>query len=61
MQYIYKPTGQKIRINRNIVECKEFYVHGSPDRVQRINRNIVECKDQQSPWHDQRIAVLIET
>ena len=25
MQYTYKPTGQKISINRNIVECKAAY------------------------------------
>ena len=39
------PPVQLLRINRNIVECKE-----NKNRMQkivlRINRNIVECKDK---------------
>ena len=35
-----------IRINRNIVECKEFSFCGSFDCSDGINRNIVECKEQ---------------
>ena len=32
------------RINRNIVECKVYYVSVFRDPAHSINRNIVECK-----------------
>ena len=34
----------EIRINRNIVECKETNLQLFEDNIGRINRNIVECK-----------------
>ena len=31
-------------INRNILECKDFYGRGDSERSACINRNILECK-----------------
>ena len=44
MSETFRNEFEKIRINRNIVECK--YQCGTDDVFQiiRINRNIVECK-----------------
>ena len=33
-----------LRINRNIVECKDRYSHTEAHQKGSINRNIVECK-----------------
>ena len=51
-----------IRINRNIVECKDdiCYCLKLID-INRINRNIVECKDAQKCADEIMEIVLIET
>ena len=41
----YDIQGNAIRINRNIVECKETLLERIYDAGPGINRNIVECKD----------------
>ena len=51
-----------LRINRNIVECKEDFETGTLKNSISINRNIVECKDVYgSEDVENGTSVLIET
>ena len=38
-------AGSVTRFNRDIVECKGFFVSCSVPRTLRFNRDIVECKE----------------
>ena len=49
------------RINRNIVECKDFFIFSSCATFRSINRNIVECKVVFKLVLDFYFRVLIET
>ena len=44
MSETFRNEFEKIRINRNIVECKWVRWEVLLDRQLGINRNIVECK-----------------
>jgi hypothetical protein len=44
MSETFRNEFEKIRINRNIVECKWVQWEVLLDRQLGINRNIVECK-----------------
>ena len=48
-------------INRNIVECKEYFCFCVCGSCCGINRNIVECKEPLKLIFDALILVLIET
>ena len=50
-----------MRINRNIVECKDSRKHIPLHEPYRINRNIVECKVLSFQPDPSRSSVLIET
>ena len=50
-----------IRINRNIVECKDTYDEIDDETGECINRNIVECKGRREMYRIQKRQVLIET
>ena len=41
---LLQPAGS-LRFNRDIVECKEGWIHPEVDQRLRFNRDIVECKD----------------
>ena len=49
------------RINRNILECKEFSDIYYLSSDSRINRNILECKERSSIRFALLYNVLIET
>ena len=50
-----------LRINRNILECKDALSTRNQKRVQRINRNILECKEHFIGSNASLNSVLIET
>ena len=58
----YDGTIIKGRINRNIVECKVFFVKIFVEILCSINRNIVECKEMlPCLFPCPELSVLIET
>ena len=51
----------QLRINRNIVECKDICSAFATSTAYRINRNIVECKGDLGTGNSHPYEVLIET